>query len=338
METVHNEICQKEGTRMDANLQALCEQFILNRDLVKQTEKWCSSFLPPVCAQLYCSRNRTVDAERLKACRSLLKEKTGIFSNFRGAMETAFICMLTLEKEPESALDNTLAAYALLKKEFAASQYLPLAAFLLKDEADPQGIVARGREIYLTMRKEHPFLTSAEDSVFAVLMACSGKDGAALVEDMEACYTLLKERFRNGNSVQTVSHVLALAEGAPAEKCAKLIDLFDALRRSGLKYSKYYELPTLAALSTMPVEVRQITMDMLEVDTWLSHQKGYGFWGLPKSTRLMHAAMIVSNAYAADPSLSTAAFTGTLSMIISQQIATMAAIAGANAAVSAANN
>jgi hypothetical protein len=48
--------------------------------------------------------------------------------------------------------------------------------------------------------------------------------------------------------------------------------------------------------------------------------------------------MIVSNAYTAEPSLGTAAFTGTLSMIISQQIATMAAIAGANAAIAAANS
>ena len=81
-----------------------------------------------------------------------------------------------------------------------------------------------------------------------------------------------------------------------------------------------------------------MTMDMLDVDTWLSHQKGYGFWGLPKATRLMHAAMIVSNAYATNPSLNAAAISGTLAMVISQQIATMAAIAGANAAAAAANN
>ena len=338
MDAVTETNIRKGETTMEAKLQALCEQFVQNRDLIKKAEKWVSSFLPPVCAQLYCAKNRVVDAERFKACRSLLKEKTGIFSNFRGTMETAFVCMLALEEDPEAALDNALTAYALLKKEFTASQYLPIAAFLLKDEADPQGIVALGREIYQTMRKEHPFLTSSEDSVFAVLLAQSGKDGAALVEDMEAGYTLLKERFRNGNSVQTVSHVLALAKAAPAEKCTKLIDLFDALRRSGLKYSKYYELPTLAALSTMPVEIRQIVMDMQDVDSWLSQQKGYGFWGLPRQTRLMHAAMIVSNAYTGDPALNTAAFTGTLSMVISQQIATMAAIAGANAAISAANS
>ena len=323
---------------MEQKLQANCEQFILNRDLVKKTRKMCDIYLPPVCAHLFCTQGKTVDEERLKACLELIKQKTGVFSNFRGTMEMAFACILALAEEPEAALENALSAYDLLKKEFMASPYLPLAAFLLKDETDMAGYIARGREIYQTMRKEHPFLTSTEDSVFAVMMAFSDKDNQNLIEEMEACYTLLKKDFRYGNSVQTVSHVLAISEGTPAEKTGKLIDLFETLKKSGLKYSKYYELPTLAALSTMPVDVRQMAMDMLDVDTWLSRQKGYGFWGLAKSTRLMHTAMIVSNAYASNHSLDAAAFTGTLTMIISQQIATMAAIAGANAAIAAANN
>ncbi len=322
---------------MEPKVQALCEQFIQNRDLVKKTRKMCGIYLPPVCAHLFCTQGKTADEERLKACLKLIKEKTSVFSNFRSYMETVFACMLSLEENPEAALEKALAAYEFLKKEFMTSQYLPVAAFLLKDEADMAGLVARGREIYLTMRKEHPFLTSAEDSVFAVMMAFSAMDNRTLIEEMEACYTLLKKEFHSLNSIQTVSHVLAISEGAPAEKTGKFVALFNALRQSGLKYSKYYELPTLAALSTLPVDIRQIAMDMLDVDTWLSHQKGYGFWGLSRHTRLMHAAMIVSNAYTPDSSLSTAAITGTLNMIISQQIATMAAMSSA-AAVSAANS
>lgn len=323
---------------MDPKLQALCEQFIQNRDQIKQAEKFCNTFMPPICAHLYTAKGKAVDAAHLKACRNLIKEKTGVFSNFRGTMELAFSCMLALEDAPEAALESALSAYALLKKEFSISQYLPLAAFLLKDEGNMEEIIARGREMYLSMRKEHPFLTSSEDSVFAVMMALAEKDNAALLKDMEESYALLKEHFRNGNSVQTVSHVLALCDGTPADKAGKLVALYNALRQAGRKYSKYYELPILAALSVLPVDVRQITMDMLDVDEWLSHQKGYGFWGAPKTTRLMHAAMIVSTAYAASPAMNTAAMTGTLTMIISQQIATMAAIAGANAAAAAANN
>ena len=323
---------------MDTKLQALCEQFIRNRDLIRQNEKWCSTYLPPVCAHLFCAQGKVVDAERLKTCHDLLKERTGFFSNFRGTMETAFVCMLALEEDPGAALEKTLAAYELLKKEFFTSQYLSLAAYLLKDEDDLAGVVARGRRIYEAMRKEHPFLTSSEDSVFAAMLARSEKDDRELIDDMEACYAPLKDHFGSGNSVQTVSHVLALTDGLPRAKADRFIELFESLRRAGIKYSKYYELPTLAALSLMPVDIRQVTADMQEVEVWLSQQKGYGFWGLPRNSRLMHAAMIVSTAYAADPSVGAAAITGTLGMLISQQVATMAAISAAASVTAAASN
>ena len=55
-------------------------------------------------------------------------------------------------------------------------------------EGEADRIVSRGRVLYKRMRAEHPFLTSSEDSVFAVLMAFSDKSDDELVADMEACY------------------------------------------------------------------------------------------------------------------------------------------------------
>ena len=321
---------------MDPKLQTLCEQFILNRDLVKKTQKMCGIYLPPVCAHLFCTRGKTVDEERLKACLKLIRKKTGVFSNFRSTMELAFACMLSLEEEPELALEKALSAYDLLKKEFMSSQYLPLAAFLLKDETDMAGYIARGREIYLTMRKEHPFLTSTEDSVFAVMMAFSEKDNQTLVEEMEACYTLLKKEFRTGNSVQTVSHVLAISGGTPAEKTGKLIELYEALRQSGLKYSKYYEVAALAAFTLNEFDLSEAVDDILEVDKFLEHQKGYGVFSIDKGTRLMHAVMLVSADYAGNTVSDTTAVAPTLAMIAAQQAA-MCAVIASSAAVTAAN-
>lgn len=319
---------------MDQKLEKLCEEFISCRDQIRKADKWSNSFLPPICAHLFVSRGKVADISRLQACRNLIKGKTGVFSAFRGTMELSFACMLALEDEPEQALEKTLAAHALLKGEFSSSQYLPLTAFLLKDEPNMEEKVARGKEIYKAMQKNHPFLTSSEDNVFAVMMAFSEKENQQLLTDMENCYTLLKARFKNGNSIQTVSHVLALSEGTPEEKTEKLFALYDELAQSGRKYSKYYELPTLAALAMMPENTRQMAMDMLDADEWLSRQKGYGFWGLPKSTRLMHAAMIVSTAYRSTNTLEAAAMAGTLTMMIAQQIATYSAIAGASSAAS----
>lgn len=44
------------------------------------------------------------------------------------------------------------------------------------------------RNIYNKMKKDHPFLTSGEDAVFAVLMAVSEKSDEILMEEMEACH------------------------------------------------------------------------------------------------------------------------------------------------------
>ena len=90
-------------------------------------------------------------------------------------------------------------------------------------------------------------------------------------------------------------HILALSEGSPRYKTDRLIGLFEALRARGVKYGKSYELPVLAALSVLEPDQSEAVSDILRADEFLSAQKGYGFWGLDKRTRLMHAAMLESD-------------------------------------------
>lgn len=49
------------------------------------------------------------------------------------------------------------------------------------------------------MKREHPFLTGAEDSVFAVLLALSPDTEQAVVDQVEACYDALKHPFARGS-------------------------------------------------------------------------------------------------------------------------------------------
>ena len=70
---------------------------------------------------------------------------------------------------------------------------------------------------------------------------------------------------------------------------------------------------------------------MMEADSFLAEQKGYGFWGVGKKQRLMHAAMIVSDEYVPHDTVDQAALTGTISLIIAQQIAMCAAVAASAA-------
>ena len=317
-------------------LQQRCDLFIENRDTLKRVFKMENSQMYPVAANILTGRQIPITEETLRDCRDLLKDKVGAFSNFRGTVRMAVIAMLAASLEPEDKLRTMLDHYDLLKKHFHGSEYLALAALLLTNthSAHPMTeIVARGRDIYDKMKREHPFLTGGEDSVFAVLMAFSDKEDEALIADMEDCYQKLRSTFGAGDGLQTVSHVLAMTPGATLDKCSRLLALYDGLRRAGRRYGKHYELAVLAALSVLPVDIDDAIADILAVDEFLSQQKGYGGLSIDKKTRLMHAAMLVSHGYVPDRRAEAAVMSGTVAMIAAQQAAMCAAIS-ANAAAS----
>ena len=323
---------------MKDSLQTLCRQFIENRETVKNVLRWENSHIYPICANIFCSRGVMASEEKLLACKQLIKDQTGVFSNFRGTIRPPVISMLSLDDQPAMRLSQALDNYSALKGHFWGSEYLALVAFQLTELTDSSLTVeekaARGKALYQRMRKEHPLLTSSEDSVFAVLLAFSDKDDDALIDDMEACFRLLKERFFDGNSVQSASHVLAMAEGTAAEKTDRMLRLYDAIRAAGGKYSRSYGLAPLAALSILDVDIPTVTADMMDVDAFLAQQKGYGFWGLDKRTRLTHAAMIVSDEYTARKPMETASIASAMALIAAQQMAVLAGITATAAVTS----
>ncbi len=322
---------------MKDSLQERCRQFIEARDMIKNTFKWENSHIIPVCANLFCARNLPPAAETLLACRDLINRNTGLFSSFRGNIRIPLACMLSMEENPEEKFQQALNLYQMLKQYFSGSDYLALAAFLLTDYDCSDEKLNRGKKLYRMMKEEHPFLTSSEDSIFAVLMAWSDQSDEGMISDMEASYRILKERFHDSDCVQTMTHILAMEEGNAAVKCGKVFELYDAIERNGGKYGKHHELATLAALAMLQATPEELAKDIMEVDGFLANQKGYGFWSLDRKTRMMHAAMIVADEYVPHDAVDRAALTGTISMVIAQQMA-MCAIMASTIAASAASS
>ena len=309
---------------MNPMINSLCEQFIQSRDTIKQTLKMSGTYIYPVCANLFCGTGKTAEREQLEVCKKLLASKTSAFSTFRGAVHALTVCMLSLENAPEEKISKVLNCYQHLKKEFLSSPALAMAAFFVPDDGDISEKAVRAKTLYRRMRDEHPFLTSSDDAFFAVLMAFSPKTDDQLIEDMEECYQQLKARFGASNNIQTTAHVLALGEGDPAKKTGKMLELFDAIAQTGLKYGKLYELPVLASLSMIAPNARQASADLLEADEFLSKQKGYGFWGMGKKMRLMHAAMILSGMYSGQSHMNAAAISCVLYILSLQRSAAAA--------------
>lgn len=326
---------------MNASLWEKCNRFIQNRDIIKATFIWESTYIYPVCAAIFTDKNIVATPDRMKQCRDLLRSETGIFSNFRGNAELAAIAMLATDYNPQGKLQNALKVYQDLKGHFFSSSYLVLAALVIADLAEPHRfgeIADRTRRIYEMMRSEHPFLTSSEDSVFAALLALSPLPEEQMIQDTERCYELLKGQFFSSNAIQSLTHVLALGEGTPEEKCRRTVSLYQILKSKGYKYGTSYELATLGVLALLPVEPETLADQIIEVDRFLANQKGYGFFGLSSKQRLMHAGMLVSTEYVGNgenSAMESAAINSMISLIIAEQVAICTAIAAANAASSA---
>lgn len=329
---------------MRESLRELCELFIDNREVVKKAFSMENSYFYPVCAAIITENGEAADVERLKECRAILKSKTGMFSNFRGAAVSSIITMLSLDCDPEGRLDRALAFHKELREHFYSSEYLPVAAMMLSDAVDPEKyseVSLRARKIYDLMKSEHPFLTSSEDSVFAVMLALSSLSDDEVIRQTEICYNALRERFKSRNAVQSLSHVLALYSDSSytaADRCRNTIALYDALREKGMKYGTEYELATLGTLAMLDCSIDETVADLEAVDAFLSEQKGYGFFGASRKERLMHAAMIVVGEHSGEThDMNATAIGGTIAMIAAQHAATCAAIMSASAAASAAS-
>lgn len=318
-----------------------CELLIQNRDMMNEAFKWGSNLLNLSAAYMITTKGKRADVVKLKECKDLIKERTGAFSNFRGNSNCIVTAMLAVSESAEHLLEDGLQAHEILKGRLRDSAYLPMAAMSVARLAEKERceeIADRTKEIYDRIKKEHPFLTSAEDCSFCTLLALSEKSVEELVTEAEACYRFLTEHTRYPkNSVQSLSHVLALYSGTAEEKCEKVIEMYETLQACGLKYGTGYELPMLGVLAMTNKEYEVMAEELAEVSSWLSKQKGFGFWGyVTLKQRLMFAGMLLQEEE--NEVSETALLQGSIATVVAQQTAMLAIMMSSTAAATAANS
>ncbi len=312
--------------------------FLQNRDIIKKTFPGESALLVPIGAIRFTDKGRVADWETLLKCRGLLKQSVSCFSNFRGTARLPILCTLATSGNPEGLLDKSIKAHTALRAHFSANSFLPLAAVILAEMTEEYrfaDLSARAKGLYKQMRENHPWLTSQEDVVFAVLLATSYKSDNQLMFEAEGCYALLKPRFSSPNALQSLTHILTLSEGNSEEKCKKVLDLWEELRNRGHKYNPVYTLSSLGVVALSHPDVTTACDKLIAADTFLKEQKGYGVWGLDKGQRIIHAALLVNGT--GEPLYTSAtaeaiATQSALASIAAQQAAMYAVIAASAAA------
>ena len=307
---------------MEERIITLCQNFIENVNILKKTFRMEYSLMIDISANTLTAQGITADRDRLKECAGIIRKQAGAFSNLNGTVFTPFAVSLFTKEDPQAAFDKVERYYAVIKKTFGRTDYAALMALLLSEsvpEEDIGRIVSRGKEIFGLMKKKHPFITDSKDSVLAGFLALSEKENTTLTDEMEASYTLLKKSFSGYNSVQSVSHILSVADGTASEKVAHLTELYNMLGDAGRKYSVDY-LPTLAALSILEQDNAKLLGTILEIDGFLSKQKGYGVFGIDRKTRLMQAVMLTSDLYEPSHTVQAATATSSLAIIAALQM------------------
>ena len=325
-------------------LQAGCELLADNKDLIHKNFTWDYDMMSAVGGMIFTGAGKVADVARMKQCKSILKKQEGLFSNFRGNMEIPVISKMALAEDPDTYLRELLTVYGKLHEgKLFGSEYMALTALCICDgngAGRVDEIAGKTKMLIKRMKEVHPFLTSDEDLAFTALLAMTPKTVDQIIEETEICYQTMKNQFAfHSNAVQSLSHVMTLGEGSPEEKCGKVIQIYNALANRGIKYGKEYELASLGALVNLEIDADQLADEIAEASEYLKTRKGFGAWGMGSKPRQMFAALLVSYAHSGEnAAMDASVLGGSLSLVIAEEVAIMAAITAAAAASNAANS
>lgn len=307
---------------MDELVKERCDLLIENRNIISKAFPFEMSIMNLAAASMYVSQGKSIDVDRIKECEKIVKSKKSVFSHFRGNAKMPLICKMALSEDAEKYFDEVQKAYSILNKgKIGGSEYRVMAAMTIvdhKSEAEYQAIVDRINDIYERMRKQHKILTSDEDIPFAAMLALEDRDLDETFNEIEGIFNQFKNHFSDKNSIQSLSHILAMYEDSGNKKCEKVLNIYNGLKAAKHKYGARYELATLGTLLDVELSTEEIVEKIIELDDYLKANKGFGDAKLGAKTRRMYATQILLIAYGKNDILKDGS---TLSSLIATSVA-----------------
>ena len=293
---------------MDRQTENKCLKLVENYRVLAAGNKMQFQEMILACAGIYLAAGEEPDLDRIKACKKLLKSKAGIFSNFRGSDELLVRCKMALAPEPERYFDSMEKAYRRIKTFFSGEQ-TALAAMILAEQGDSETLAEKTKQIYQEMKGAHPWLTSENDLPFAALMAVSGKNTSTVYAEAEEIYAALEGKLKaDRDTRQMLSHILAIRDGRPEEKCEKLCALAEGLKTAGHSLGRGSRLAILGILADSALPTETLLERICEADDLLKqHKPFHGLFGVGRECRRMFAVQMVQASLSGEDSLGASA-------------------------------
>ena len=293
---------------MDRQMENKCLKLVENYRILAAGNKMEFTEMLLACAGIYLAAGREPDMDRVKECKKLLKSKVGIFSNFRGSDELLVRCKMALAPDPALYFESVEREYQHIKTFFSGEQTV-LAAMILAEQDGSGSLAEKTKSIYKEMKEAHPWLTSEDDLPFAALMAVSGRDASAVYAEAEEIYALLKEKLKaDKNTMQMLSHILAIRSGRAEEKCEKLCALAAGLKAAGHSLGRGSRLAILGILADSGLPADTLVDRICEADDFLKqHKPFHGLFGVGRECRRMFAVQMVQASLSEEDSLGTSA-------------------------------
>lgn len=315
----------------EENMENARKAFVLNSSL--ESSAYASTFI---------GDKDPTSSETLKNAKKVLKNKSKLFSSLLWSNAgNAVIATVARSEDPEYTIEQLTLIHKMLNKLFMDSDYLVLAATMIYNSCKPseyESIVRKTREIFLAVRKDHPFITGSEDITNCVLMALASIDPKISAANCEANFNALKSVFSGSNKIQYMAGILTVFDGDPLEKAKKVRKVSDMFKARNFRFDSISHSAVAAiAMIADDYELEEVVDTIAATSDLLKKVRGMGALGVGKDIRTLIAMAMVIDAYTngSDSKIKDSAMSAIVSAIIeAEEAAIAAAIAASSAAAS----
>lgn len=233
---------------------------------IRGATKWFTDDFRRLMAINYAMHDAPFDSKRFEHAQAVLKQKTGMFSKFRGSNNFVWLSFLDAKYEDiEPAIDEVLRLDTLLdRKHFRFSMLRPFIASQLINVDEPERRLDEASALYQTFKRNHPWLTSEEDLLSALVLVQAFDDHDASSQRIETYYEALKAQLPRSNELQLVSHLFAFSELSPDEVVTRFLDWHNWLKKQSIAV-KNEHLPPLALLAIVAVPNDNDERDLIDI-------------------------------------------------------------------------